>query len=165
MTAVKKRLSMTPNQVVACNIAVHRKLQGWTQKETCDRLAPLLGQRWSPAVLSAAERSAQGQQRHREFSADEIVAFSRLFGIPVGAFLQPPDDVEFAVPDKRRGLSPDEIAAVIEGIERDEVRRRAQAIAAHAMAVIHAAMVKQVVDDAAMEDIDAREAPESSSPR
>jgi hypothetical protein len=156
MTAVKKRLSMTPNQLVACNIAAHRKLQGWTQKETCDRLEPLLGQRWSPAVLSAAERSAEGQQRHREFSADEIVAFSRLFRAPIGAFLQPPDDVEFAVPDKRRGLSSDEIAAVVEGIGHAEVRRQAQAIASHAMTVIYAA---------AMEDIDAREAPESSSPR
>jgi transcriptional regulator with XRE-family HTH domain len=152
MTAARKRLSMTPNQLVACNIAAHRKLRGWTQKETCDRLELLLGQRWSPAVLSAAERSAEGQQRHREFSADEIVAFSRLFGIPVGAFLQPPDDVEFAVPDRRRGLSSDEIVAVVEGIGHAEVRRQAQAIASHAMDVIFLATMKKI-EGAATEDI------------
>lgn len=133
MTAAKKRITMTPNQLVACNITAYRRLRGWTQKETCDRLEPLLGQRWSPAVLSAAERSAGGHQRHREFNADEIVAFSRLFGVPIGAFLQPPDDVDFAVPDKRRGLSRDEVAAVVEAIDRVEVERRARAIAAQAL--------------------------------
>jgi hypothetical protein len=153
MTAVKKRLSMTPNQLVASNVAAQRRLKRWTQQETCDRLEPLLGLRWSPAVLSAAERSAEGQQRRREFSADEIVAFSRLFGIPVGAFLQPPEGIEFQVPDKRRGLSPDEIAAVVEGTERAEVRRHAQAIASRTLTAVYLATMKKI-EGAAMEDID-----------
>jgi hypothetical protein len=130
---VKKRLGMTPNQLVASNIAVYRRLRGWTQKETCDRLEPLLGLRWSPAVLSAAERSAEGQQRHREFNADEMVAFSRLFGVPVGAFLEPPDGIEFQVPDKPQGLSPAEIEVVVKGSEPVEVRRVARAIASRAI--------------------------------
>lgn len=64
------------------------------------------------------------------------MAFSRLFGAPVGAFLEPPEGIEFQVPDKRHGLSPAEIAAVVEGSDRVEVRRRARAIASRAIAAM-----------------------------
>jgi len=134
MTAARKRLSMTPNQLVACNIAAYRKLQGWTQKETCDRLEPLLGLRWSPAVLSAAERSASSQ-RLREFNADELVAFSRLFKVPVGALLQPAEGIEVVVPDRSRGLSPVEMAAVIAAVDSVEIRRQAVLISRQVLKV------------------------------
>lgn len=120
----KKRFGLTPNQIVAHNITIYRELRGWTQREMCDRLEPLLGRRWSPAVLSAAERSASGQ-RLREFNADELVAFSRLFKVPVGALLQPAEGIEVVVPDKKRGLSPVEMAAVIAAVDSVEIRRQA----------------------------------------
>jgi hypothetical protein len=59
-----------------------------------------------------------------------------LFGVPVGAFLDPPDGIEFRVPDKRYGLSPAEIAAVVAGGEQEELGRRARAIAARAIAAV-----------------------------
>jgi transcriptional regulator with XRE-family HTH domain len=156
MGAGKKRVTMTANQLVASNLTLYRSLRGWTQRETCDRLEPLLGLRWSPAVLSAAERSAEGQQRRREFSADEIVAFSRLFGVPVGAFFEPPDGIEFQVPDKPQGLSPAEIAAVVQGDERVEVRRRARAMLSLAIAeAIRQIEYGQIVDiDGALASIE-----------
>jgi hypothetical protein len=93
------------------------------------------------------ERSAEGQQRRREFSADEIVAFSRLFGVPVGAFFEPPDGIEFQVPDKPQGLSPAEIAAVVQGDERVEVRRRARAMLSLAITeAIRQIEYRQIVD-------------------
>ena len=119
-----KRSRLTPNQVVAHNITIYRELRGWTQKEMCDHLAPLLGRRWSPAVLSAAERSASSQ-RLREFNADELVALSRLFKIPVGALLQPEEGTAVVVPDKKNGLSRGEMASVIAAVDSVEIRRQA----------------------------------------
>src|SRR3546814_3847945 len=65
---------LTPNQVVAYNLAQARALKGWTQDQAAEALEPHLGARWSTASYSAAERSVDGN-RIRNFDADEIVAF------------------------------------------------------------------------------------------
>lgn len=80
---------LTPNQVVAFNLAQARLEKGWTQDEACEALEPHLGTRWSKANYSAAERSVDGN-RVRKFDADEIVAFSKAFGLPVTWFFMPP---------------------------------------------------------------------------
>jgi len=80
---------LTPNQVVAFNLARARDLKGWTQEEAAEALAPYLGSRWSKASFSAAERSLDGE-RIRQFDADELVAFARAFELPVGWFFMPP---------------------------------------------------------------------------
>jgi hypothetical protein len=80
---------LTPNQVVAYNLALARHDQGWTQDQACDALEPHLGARWSKANYSAAERSVDGV-RVRNFTADEIVAFARAFERPVTWFFMPP---------------------------------------------------------------------------
>jgi transcriptional regulator with XRE-family HTH domain len=82
-------VQITPNQVVAYNLAEARALRGWTQEEAAARLEDYVGSRWSKATFSAAERSVDGR-RVRQFTADEIVAFSRCFGVPVGFFFMPP---------------------------------------------------------------------------
>jgi hypothetical protein len=83
------RITLSPNQIVAYNLAQARLWKNWTQEEAAEHLAPYLGTRWSKASFSAAERSVDGQ-RVRQFSADEIVAFARGFGLPVGFFFLPP---------------------------------------------------------------------------
>ena len=80
---------LTPNQVVAFNLAQARQLRGWTQQQAIDALEPFLGARWSVANYSAAERSVDGG-RVRNFDADEIVAFARAFELPVTWFFMPP---------------------------------------------------------------------------
>jgi len=80
---------LTPNQVVAYNLAQARLLKGWTQDQAADALEPFLGSRWSKANYSAAERSVDGN-RIRNFDADEIVAFARGFEFPVTWFFLPP---------------------------------------------------------------------------
>src|SRR6266540_130809 len=80
---------LTPNQVIAYNLAQARLLKGWTQDQACEALAPHLGSRWSKANYSAAERSVDGI-RIRQFDADEIVAFARAFDLPVTWFFLPP---------------------------------------------------------------------------
>ena len=101
--------SWTPNQIVAYRIAEARKLRGWTQEAAAQALEPFLGTRLSPASFSAIERSFQGG-RIRLFDADEIVAFARGFGLPIGWFLTPPPrhrEVRVATPDAGRdGLDP-----------------------------------------------------------
>jgi hypothetical protein len=82
-------IQLTPNQVVAYNLAQARLWKDWTQEEAAENLEPYLGSRWSKATFSAAERSVDGQ-RVRQFTADEIVAFARGFGLPVGFFFLPP---------------------------------------------------------------------------
>jgi hypothetical protein len=80
---------LTPNQVIAYNLAQARLWKGWTQERACDALEPHLGKRWSKANYSAAERSVDGS-RIRQFDADEIVAFARAFDLPIGWFFLPP---------------------------------------------------------------------------
>jgi len=80
---------LTPNQVIAYNLAQARLLKGWTQQQATEALEPFLGSRWSKANYSAAERSVDGT-RIRQFDGDEIVAFARGFGLPVSWFFLPP---------------------------------------------------------------------------
>ena len=95
------RPTHTVNQVIASNVAKARILRGWTQQEAADALAPYLGTKMSTASFSAIERSVDGG-RVREFDADELFAFARGFGLPIGWFFTPPspmDDIGIAAPD------------------------------------------------------------------
>lgn len=82
---------MTGNQVVAYNLFLGRILRGLTQEDAAERLEPFLGERWSKATFSAAERSVSGR-RIRQFDADEIVGFARGLDLPVWWFFVPPEE-------------------------------------------------------------------------
>ena len=82
--------AMTANQVVAYNMAKARALRGWTQERVSEELAPYLGVKLSVQNISAKERSAWRPEPIRVFSADDLVALSRGFDLPVGFFLVPP---------------------------------------------------------------------------
>lgn len=82
---------LTPNQVVAHNLRLARLLRGWTQEEAAIQLEPYLGVRWSVPSYSAAERSTERPGRIRNFTADELIAFSLAFKLPVTWFLLPPE--------------------------------------------------------------------------
>jgi transcriptional regulator with XRE-family HTH domain len=103
----KLRRTYSPNQVVALNVARARAMRGWTQEEAAAALSPHLGLHWSTASFSAVERSIRGT-RVKQFSADELVALSRGFGLPIGWFFLPPppdQDAGLHVPDgKLRGV-------------------------------------------------------------
>jgi hypothetical protein len=118
-------LGLTPNQVVAFNLALAREWKGWTQDQAAEALEPFLGKRWSKASVSQAERSVAGKFI-RNFDADELVAFARAFELPVGWFLMPPPPwsdtpgvpVKLRVPDaKRFGAALAELVDVVFGDE------------------------------------------------
>ncbi len=88
---------LSPNQVVAYNLARAREARGWSQEEAGRRLEPHLGTAWSKATFSQAERSID-PGRSRGFTADEIVAFARCFGFPVSWFFLPPPPGAAGVP-------------------------------------------------------------------
>ena len=93
---------LTPNQVVAYNLAQARQLRQWTQEQAAEKLEPHLGRRWSKATFSSAERSVESD-RVRQFDANEIVAFARAFELPVSwFFLPPPPWAAPGVPTKLR---------------------------------------------------------------
>jgi hypothetical protein len=104
------RRTMTPNQVVAYNLARARALRGWTQDEAAEKIAPYWGSRLSFASFSAMERSAFRVDRIKVFSADELLALSRAFDLPIGYFFTPPppsEDVGLHAPDAgMKGLDP-----------------------------------------------------------
>jgi hypothetical protein len=104
------RRTMTPNQVVAHNVARARALRGWTQEQAADALAPYLGAKLSGASFSAMERSASSPIRIKQFSADDLLALSRGFDLPIGFFFTPPppgDDIGLHAPDAGvKGLDP-----------------------------------------------------------
>src|SRR5438067_1548647 len=83
------RRTMTVNQIVAHNVAQARSLRAWTQEEAAKALAPYLGARLSVASFSALERSATSINRIKVFSADELLALSRAFDVPIGYFFTP----------------------------------------------------------------------------
>src|SRR5262245_58950571 len=89
------RRTYSPNQVVALNVSRARAMRGWTQEQASAALAPYLGTRWSNASFSAVERSIAGT-RVKQFSADELVALSRGFELPLGWFFLPPPPEEDA---------------------------------------------------------------------
>lgn len=95
----------TPNQIVAYRVARARLLRGWTQDQASAELEPFLGTKLSTASFSAIERSFAGG-RVRQFSADEILALSRGFNLPIGWFFTPPpamDDIDISTPDAKGG--------------------------------------------------------------
>jgi transcriptional regulator with XRE-family HTH domain len=77
------------NQVVAHNVRAARDLRGWTQEELADRLEPYIGQRLTQAGVSSIER-AWDSDRRREFDAQELLVFARVFDLPLIWFLLPP---------------------------------------------------------------------------
>src|SRR5215210_3016331 len=101
---------MTPNQVVAYNVAKARALRGWTQEQAAEALAPYLGARLSIASFSALERAAWNVSRIKQFTADDLLALSRGFDLPIGFFFTPPPpdfDAGLAAPDAgMKGLDP-----------------------------------------------------------
>jgi transcriptional regulator with XRE-family HTH domain len=125
---------VTANQVVAANITEQRRRRGWTQDEFAERLEKVLGERWSIAVVSAAERSVTGK-RVREFSADELVALARVFEVPIGTlFLMSAEDLStrLRVPDQTEGLDHVEVLSVAIGATDHEINRRAEELAVEA---------------------------------
>lgn len=82
--------TMTANQVVAYNMAKARALRGWTQERTGEELAPYVGVKLSNQTISIMESSARQSGRIRVFSADDLLALSRGFDLPLGFFLVPP---------------------------------------------------------------------------
>ncbi|TKA13209.1 helix-turn-helix domain-containing protein [Actinacidiphila oryziradicis] len=71
------------------NLLRARELRGWTQLEAAERISTCLGKTWSIPVYAAAER-AHRSARVKEFSADELVALSRAFRLPLTWWLVPP---------------------------------------------------------------------------
>jgi hypothetical protein len=113
MTVARKlgfRRTMTPNQIVAYNVAKARALRGWTQEQAAENLAPYLGARLSGPSFSALERSAWTVNRIKQFSADDLLALSRGFDLPIGFFFTPPPpdlDAALHAPDAPMpGLDP-----------------------------------------------------------
>ena len=79
------------NQLVGYNLRLARESMGWTQTEAAQAVARQhpAGKPWSKATWSAAEHSVDGQQM-RQFTCDDLVAFSRAFKLPVVWWLLPP---------------------------------------------------------------------------
>lgn len=75
------------DQLVAINVRYWRKAAGMTQEELGRRLG------WSPANMSAAERSADSSRDRRRFDAQQLAELCVALGVPLSAlFLPPPDD-------------------------------------------------------------------------
>lgn len=84
---------VTPNQTIAFNLKRARTQRGWTQERAAEKLEPYLGERWSSATLSVAERSIDGK-RVRQFTADDIFALARGFDLPINYFFRPPTSAD-----------------------------------------------------------------------
>jgi hypothetical protein len=66
---------------------------GLTQEQASALLAPYVDMQWSKATWSAAERSFDSH-RVRHFTADDLLALSLAFDVPVNYFFLPPHAAE-----------------------------------------------------------------------
>ncbi len=80
---------MTGSRLIAYNLRALRTSRGLTQDQASALLAPYVETPWSRATFSAAERSAEGE-RVRGFTADDILALSLAFDVPVAYWFLPP---------------------------------------------------------------------------
>jgi transcriptional regulator with XRE-family HTH domain len=80
---------MTGNRLIAYNLRALRTERGLTQDQASALLAPYVETPWSRATFSAAERSADSD-RVRGFTADDLLALSLAFDVPVNYFFLPP---------------------------------------------------------------------------
>lgn len=83
----------TINQVVAYNLQAARRAQQWPQDYLAHQLVKYTNRPWSNATVSAAERSWESG-RTRRFDANELLALSRVFNLPVAYFFLPPDHAD-----------------------------------------------------------------------
>jgi DNA-directed RNA polymerase specialized sigma24 family protein len=113
-------MDLTPNQLVAYNLARLRRERGLTQEQAAELLEPHLGVRWSKAAFSQVEQSVLGK-RHREFTADDLVAFARAFDVPLAWFFLPPDVGDLGV---RRDDQPPDLLDVLFGRQFQVVWQR-----------------------------------------
>lgn len=86
-------MDITTSQVIAWNLRRARNLRVLTQEQVAALLARTLGEQWSVATYSAAERSVAGQ-RVRRFTVEELQAFCDAFDLPIAFFLTPPPGTE-----------------------------------------------------------------------
>ncbi|MDP9460714.1 MAG: hypothetical protein M3Q22_10860 [Actinomycetota bacterium] len=84
---------MTGNRLVAYNLRALRTARGLTQDQASALLAPYVEVPWSRATFSAAERSADSD-RVRGFTADDLLALSLAFRVPVSYWFLPPNTEE-----------------------------------------------------------------------
>lgn len=83
---------ITPNMLIAYNMARWRRANGMTQAQLGEQLGG-----WTKRVVSAAERS-WGGDRVRQFDADLIATLASILRVPIPAFFMPPaDDGEAAL--------------------------------------------------------------------
>lgn len=121
---LKSPLSL--NAVVAWNL--HRArlfcrqrdqdMKAWTQAATGEKLKRYSRGEWTKANLSGAERSRFTGDRN--FSANDLLAFSVVFDLPVAWFLMPPPGFSVKVGDEQ--LTPPQLIDAI--FERSEVANR-----------------------------------------
>ena len=82
---------MDMTQVVGWRMSAARKSQGRTQEWVAERMTLFTGVNWTISTVSLAENSATSS-RPRSFTANDIVALARTFGLPIPYFFIPPDD-------------------------------------------------------------------------
>lgn len=114
----KPSTEWSPNQVVAYNLRRARNER--TQQEAAELLEPFLGELWSKATFSTAENSTKGR-RIRQFTTDDLVAFSEAFKRPISFFLEAPPGVVVRV--GREVVDISQWLADSSGLELDEVER------------------------------------------
>ena len=108
----------TASQVVAHTLTRARRLRDLTQEEVALRLSAHTGTRWTQSTVAQAEGSVTSD-RVRQFTANELVALSRTFDLPVTWFLTPPDPGSgadrFHTADHPEGLAWDQLVVALVG--------------------------------------------------
>lgn len=85
------------SQLVGYRMGTARQLREQTQEWTAERMTRFTRTKWSTSSVSLAENSPTSS-RPRQFNANEIMALSRTFDLPIPYFFAPPE-VPVKLPD------------------------------------------------------------------
>ena len=148
-----ERTTYTPNQVVAANLRKARKDRGWKQRDAAEAVSRHIGERWSPEVFSAVERSVTGA-RVRKFTADDLLALARAFELPVAYFLFPPEEAGAIrtreAPDAPT-LTPQEYVEAFYLVSREALYRQFEDyLDAHVAEEERSALAQRLADEVAL---------------
>jgi transcriptional regulator with XRE-family HTH domain len=79
---------------LAARITLERKNKGWTQSQLARELAKIEGA--PPIHQTAISKIENPRNGRRAISVDEAIAFARVFDIPLGELVLPPESVRHA---------------------------------------------------------------------
>ena len=92
---------MRPREIVGYRIRQERVRRGWSQAQLAQSVTDLVGNRWFPQTVGAAE------QGERAFTVDDLIALSWALSLTLEELTTPPPGGTTDLPGSERWVAPE----------------------------------------------------------